>query len=477
MVKNSKGRKDDIVDDSVFAALGLGPEGDEEADQLYASQHGGSDDVVTDDVFESLGLGPEGDEEADRLYAGQHGGRLFEVIRNPETGRNVSIYGKVGQRILRNYVNIINNYQSGGAIRAGSLIPSPEPFNMDGGAGTRKTGPKSFHKKQNEEKKKVKKMVKKGKTVHPNKLKETGVRVAKTGGAIRAGSLIPSPEPFNLTSQTGGHKGPCGVNPKSGRCHKTSKWDKTNCALKNGRCVSNAAKKTVKKTAKKTVKKSVSSRKSKSTKSATKQSSDMVWVGDLGDIRENPDGQVIGWATVNGEMYGDFLQFKVNKMQKDPRKKANRKPVAFHTSESAMKIVEENLARLGKGTKTRDPRKVNIKTVGKHTPRPSTKLSETEPHRIKVKVKDVPVRAKKSAKKSSSKKTSSKECNMYKIRKDGSRRLSARCYYDTHGASSVGDMCDGAWGGKPGCLRLTGKNGSPRFLKCQSGDSHAPCKE
>ena len=63
------------------------------------------------------------------------------------------------------------------------------------------------------------------------------------------------------------------------------------------------------------------------------------------------------------------------------------------------------------------------------------------------------------------------------MRKDGSRRLSARCYYDTHGSSSVGDKCDGAWGGKPGCLRLSGKKGSPKFLKCKDTDSQTPCKE
>jgi len=37
----------------------------------------------------------------------QSGGRLFEVIRNPETGRNVSIYGKIGKNILRNYISVL----------------------------------------------------------------------------------------------------------------------------------------------------------------------------------------------------------------------------------------------------------------------------------------------------------------------------------------------------------------------------------
>ena len=160
MVKSSK-RKDDIVTDEVFESLGLGPSGDEEADSLYANQHAGSDDIVTDEVFAELGLGEDGDEEADKIFQGQHGGRLFEIIRNPETGRNVSIYGKIGQNILRNYVN-----QLGGHIREGSIKPSPEPHDLNGGATTtRKTGPKSFHKEQE----KVKKMVKKGKTVHPSK--------------------------------------------------------------------------------------------------------------------------------------------------------------------------------------------------------------------------------------------------------------------------------------------------------------------
>ena len=102
---------------------------------------------------------------------------------------------------------------------------------------------------------------------------------------------------------------------------------------------------------------------------------------------------------------------------------------------------------------------------------------------VAVKVSEKPTKvaakAKKTtkAKKTSKKTKSSKACDMYKMRKDGSRRLSARCYYDTHGASSVGDKCDGAWGGKPGCLRLIGKKGSPKFMKCKDSDSQAPCKE
>ena len=40
----------------------------------------------------------------------------FNYIVNPETGRRVSIHGKTGQKVLRNYL------QAGGAMRSGSRI-------------------------------------------------------------------------------------------------------------------------------------------------------------------------------------------------------------------------------------------------------------------------------------------------------------------------------------------------------------------
>ena len=33
---------------------------------------------------------------------------MYHTIKNPETGRNVSIYGKIGQKVLRNYMNVMN---------------------------------------------------------------------------------------------------------------------------------------------------------------------------------------------------------------------------------------------------------------------------------------------------------------------------------------------------------------------------------
>ncbi len=53
-----------------------------------------------------------------------------------------------------------------------------------------------------------------------------------------------------------------------------------------------------------------------------------VWVGENGDIRENKNGHVVGWATKDGEAFGDFLPFTENRMQKDPRlqKKQKRPP-------------------------------------------------------------------------------------------------------------------------------------------------------
>ena len=56
---------------------------------------------------------------------------------------------------------------------------------------------------------------------------------------------------------------------------------------------------------------------------------------------------------------------------------------------------------------------------------------------------------------------------MYKTIKCGSNRLSARCYFDTHGSESEGDRCDDK------CLKLD-KNKIPKWLK---GNCNKPCKE
>ena len=52
-----------------------------------------------------------------------------------------------------------------------------------------------------------------------------------------------------------------------------------------------------------------------------------VWVGELGDIRINERGPVIGWATEDGTMVGKFVPFKKNKMQKNPRIEALDKKI------------------------------------------------------------------------------------------------------------------------------------------------------
>jgi hypothetical protein len=203
-------------------------------------------------VSTKSGLGQ--DKRADEILQVHQGGRLFEVIRNPETGKNVSIYGRIGEHILRKYVT-----QLGGNIS--SRIPSQEPIYMNGGVSI-KTAPKSSNKKKEQ----IKKMIKKGKTVHPIELKKTGVKVNNKGGFIRSGSIIPFTEPFNMSSQKGGHTGPCSVNPKSDRCYKSSKWDKQMCVLKKGRCSPTTYKKSSSKkaSAKKTGSKKASAKKSSS---------------------------------------------------------------------------------------------------------------------------------------------------------------------------------------------------------------------
>ena len=43
----------------------------------------------------------------------QTGGAEFNYIYNPETGKNVSIYGKTGKKVLKNYVKYLNSLKGG----------------------------------------------------------------------------------------------------------------------------------------------------------------------------------------------------------------------------------------------------------------------------------------------------------------------------------------------------------------------------
>jgi hypothetical protein len=54
---------------------------------------------------------------------------MYKKIINPETGRNISIYGKIGKKILRNY---LKNLQFGGARKDNSnkcdIMITPPPI-------------------------------------------------------------------------------------------------------------------------------------------------------------------------------------------------------------------------------------------------------------------------------------------------------------------------------------------------------------
>ena len=34
---------------------------------------------------------------------------MYSKITNPETGRKVNLFGKIGQQILKNYINVMND--------------------------------------------------------------------------------------------------------------------------------------------------------------------------------------------------------------------------------------------------------------------------------------------------------------------------------------------------------------------------------
>ena len=46
----------------------------------------------------------------------------YQFIVNPETGRRVNLFGKIGQRVITNYFSNMN----GGMIRDGSRIPTEQ---------------------------------------------------------------------------------------------------------------------------------------------------------------------------------------------------------------------------------------------------------------------------------------------------------------------------------------------------------------
>lgn len=72
-----------------------------------------------------------------------------------------------------------------------------------------------------------------------------------------------------------------------------------------------------------------------------------VWIGMNGDIRDSEGGPVIGWATVDGDMFGDFLPFKEGKMQPDPRRKPAKKTPAMLPSEARRKGIAQRRGRDG----------------------------------------------------------------------------------------------------------------------------------
>ena len=114
-----------------------------------------------------------------------------------------------------------------------------------------------------------------------------------------------------------------------------------------------------------------------------------------------------------------------------------------------------------------------------------TKAKKSSPKKSSLQKLKKPTKAKKSSPKKSSLqklkkpiKAKKTDCEMMKKDSKGKQRISARCYYDTYGANSIGDKCSPARAGGEGCLRLT-KKGSPRWSKCNSGktvDAQTPCQ-
>jgi hypothetical protein len=183
---------------------------------------------------------------------------IFEYIINPETGKRISIYGNSGKKVLNKYIT-----QLGGAIRNRSIIPSDQ-FLQAGGDIIQKGGAcsvcgKKGHNKRTcssnlSDKADVKKMLKYGKTVHPNKLKQVSVKVPKTTNKSM-GKIKKKPEPKKTTTRLPVTKKPnkssrlsagqyyrdCGTDSEPKRCLNKVLGDRCNirkdgeykCLLKN----------------------------------------------------------------------------------------------------------------------------------------------------------------------------------------------------------------------------------------------------
>ena len=97
---------------------------------------------------------------------------MYNYITNPKTGRKVSVFGKLGQSIIRNYITQTGGKCCGSGCTKFRKTKEPKCDDQSGCnwvVGSHCTP----------EAKKVQQSIKKGKTVHPKKLKQVGVNVPK----------------------------------------------------------------------------------------------------------------------------------------------------------------------------------------------------------------------------------------------------------------------------------------------------------
>ena len=88
-----------------------------------------------------------------------------------------------------------------------------------------------------------------------------------------------------------------------------------------------------------------------------------VWVGQNGDIRKSEKGDILGWATRDGTMFGELLPFKEKKMQKDPRKKLKTK-ARRQLETSAMRKKRKEMEKRNREKKRRPKRQLGVKQKG-----------------------------------------------------------------------------------------------------------------
>ena len=241
-----------------------------------------------------------------RNYVQRAGGERYDIIVNPETKRNVSIHGKAGRKVLRNYVQ----RAEGGASRVPQKAKGPLVWigelgdirqTKDGQVFAWATVDKTLVGKSVDfipnEYQSMPQQAKGSPKGHSRVLQAYTRAIKKYDKAL---ALDPSNKIAHYSKGVAllklGNENESGDQVAESMWHfdKASKGDSPS------------------------PKKALPSKgDSPSPKKALPSKGD-VWIGELGDVRETKEGQVVAWATVDNTLFGKHVDFIPNAYQPRP---------------------------------------------------------------------------------------------------------------------------------------------------------------